>query len=43
MLEGIASPTENGVRYFYSANTAADLADAFEEIASRLTDVRLSM
>ena len=43
MLEGIASPTEGNVRYFYNANSAADLLDAFEEIASRLTDVRLSM
>ncbi len=43
MLEGIASPTENGIHYFFDADSADDLRDALEEISSRLTDVRLSM
>ncbi len=43
MLEGIASPTENGIHYFYDADSADDLRDALEDISSRLTDVRLSM
>ncbi|HVR68795.1 MAG TPA: VWA domain-containing protein, partial [Verrucomicrobiae bacterium] len=43
MLEGIASPTENNVHYFFDADSADDLRNALEEISSRLTDVRLSM
>jgi hypothetical protein len=42
MLQGIASPPENGVTYFYAAETGADLRNALQEISSRLTDVRLS-
>lgn len=44
MLASLASPPDgDSPQYFYAANTGQDLKDALKSIASRLTDVRLSM
>ncbi len=44
MLASLASPPDgDSPQYFYAANTGQDLKDALRTIASRLTDVRLSM
>jgi Putative Flp pilus-assembly TadE/G-like len=44
MLSALASPPDgDSPQYFYAATTGADLKAALKTIASRLTDVRLSM
>ena len=44
MLSALASPPDgDSPQYFFAATTGQDLKDALKTIASRLTDVRLSM